>query len=725
MGQYNVLLLTLSKLPSELNRNYYRYQSHDMSGFSQLEPIPQFLMQKCAKVGQALDEILIIASLETREDKGEIIIPESDKHTGISNDYDFFVYRITEYAGENNYQIPECTCIQDNGNMNVTINETVKRIRDIKEKKQEVDFYLDIHGGQRENQLTIDAILSLLRIEGIDIKEAYSCAGYGKDKENPAEIREVGENLSSFDLVAAVNEFINYGKSEHLSAFFGKDHLPKGSVKYRMLSAADQISESILFCNPGIFREGLRNMHDSLLEWNKNESDEDALFDIFVDVINSDYDKEGLLPEEFDEDVPSDLSIIKWCIRKEFLQQGLTFIENRLPEFYRRNELLGYGSLLGDDMQQYASKKNWWVGESNCIFDGYGRDRWERGYRDELNTIIASRLVDRKNCSEFSKELLFNDKQLKRILFKLVVTDQECVEFYFNDEKSLPEDIENCQKMKPGQFFSEYLGSGDIIDPKKWNRCKIKVDADEKLKERFELLRRVYVLGNIQEISGALERVLQIAWKCFKEKQIRDIKVVFEKGKPNKAIEACFNEYDPQDSLFVIYKKIFCELSGKSEEEFIRLVSKAYKIEDKYAESLIDNENSNLSSMADYYLLKKKEVRGEGDPETISAAEVAYAFLSESEREAFKVLFEYNDPAMWSIAEAGQYSFGDRFLTRINPEDYKQLDFMLSIHRLLKNERNISNHGSSEPRTPSNLLRKIMSCYIDVLQNLQNKVRER
>ena len=172
MGQYNVLLLTLSKLPSELNRNYYRYQSHDMSGFSQLEPIPQFLMQKCAKGGQARDEILIIASLETREDKGEIMIPESDKHTGISNDYDFFVYRITEYARENNYQIPECTCIQDNGNMNVTINETVKRIRDIKEKKQEVDFYLDIHGGQRENQLTIDAILSLLRIEGIDIKSS-------------------------------------------------------------------------------------------------------------------------------------------------------------------------------------------------------------------------------------------------------------------------------------------------------------------------------------------------------------------------------------------------------------------------------------------------------------------------------------------------------------------------------------------------------------------------
>ena len=725
MGQYNVLLLTLSKLPSELNRNYYRYQSHDMSGFSQLEPIPQFLMQTFAKAGQALDEILIIASRETREKRGEIIIPESGKHTGVSNDYDFFVYRIAEYAGENNYQIPECTCIQDNGNMNVTINETVKRIRGIKEKEQEVDFYLDIHGGQRENQLTVDAIISLLRVEDIEIKEAYSCAGSGKDKEHPAEIREVRESLRSFDLVAAVNEFINYGKSEHLSAFFGKDHLPKESVKYRILSAADQISESILFCNPGIFREGLKNMHDSLLEWNKNESDEDALFDIFVDVINSDYDKEGLLPEEFDEDIPSDLSIIKWCIRKEFLQQGLTFIENRLPEFYIRNELLGYDPLICDDMQQYVSKRNWWVGESNCIFDGYGRDRWERGYRDELNTIIASRLVDRNNCSDFSKEFLFNDKQLKRILFKLVVTDQECVEFYFNDEKSLPEDTENNQKMKPGQFFTEYLGTGDIIDPKKWNRCKIKADADEKLKERFELLRSVYVLGKIQEISGALERVLQIAWRCFKEQQIRDLKVVFEKGKSNKAIKACFNGYDPKDSLFAIYKKLFCDLSGESEEEFIRRIGEVYKIEDKYAESLIENENSNLSSMADYYLSKKKEVRKLGDPETISVAEIAYAFLSESEREEFKVLFLYNDPAMWSVVESGPHSFGDRFFTRIDPEDYKLLDFMLSIHRLLKNERNTSNHGSSKPRTPSNLLRNIMSCYIEVLQDFQNKVRER
>ena len=146
-----------------------------------------------------------------------------------------------------------------------------------------------------------------------------------------------------------------------------------------------------------------------------------------------------------------------------------------------------------------------------------------------------------------------------------------------------------------------------------------------------------------------------------------------------------------------------------------------------------DHTSQILSSMAAYYLSRKRKVRNgrEGgtrgllDSETISAAEIAYVFLNESEREAFKVLFEYNDPAMWSVAESDKNSVGDRFITGIGPEDYKLLDFTLSIHRLLKNERNTSNHGASEQRTPSNILRNIMSCYIEVLQDLLNKVRER
>lgn len=323
----NVLLLNMSTYPrgNKLGRNQYQYVEkeacYDVFGCGQLEPVPKMLDKKLRMLNERLDLILIMASEETK--KEEIIEVEEEspdlesKKRWIAkagSAVDFFKEQIGKEIAPIQFKVFSC----DDDNLTTSLGDVVAFIRKIKNYNPEFKLYLDIHGGLRQAQLSIDAIINLLSMEDIHIEDAFSIAGV-RTVQCPTQITNVTKDMRIFDFVSGMNEFINYGRSKGLEDFFGRKNTVVNNIK--------SISRAIQICDIDRFLAALDRMRHNIQKVVNNEKDTDQkLLNIFIENMRQDYG--NLLAES-----RTDLDLLKWCGRKRFYQQALTVIESRIPEF--------------------------------------------------------------------------------------------------------------------------------------------------------------------------------------------------------------------------------------------------------------------------------------------------------------------------------------------------------------------------------------------------------
>ena len=92
-------------------------------------------------------------------------------------------------------------------------------------QQEQMKLWIDTQGGFRDVVMVFNAILSLLREQGIEPKGIYSIRyTHGNTKENPCPIINQTKNYDIFKFVAAMQEFMDFGKATGFKKYYGEEN---------------------------------------------------------------------------------------------------------------------------------------------------------------------------------------------------------------------------------------------------------------------------------------------------------------------------------------------------------------------------------------------------------------------------------------------------------------------------------------------------------------------
>ena len=320
-GHTNVLLLALSTFGRSLRSTNYLYDfegtAGEVEGYYQLEPIPKMLEKLLANKKEYLDKVVMLC---TKETLAAATVPAPQNKQLTVSPVEYFQRAIRKYL--NPHQKDEDCFVTINVSLDSPydgIQRVIETLRGIENPK----LYLDTHGGIRGIQRVLEATVSLLKIEHINVEAAYAVE-FGSNSQTSRIISET-ENMKIYDFVAGVNEFITCGRADTLKKYSDDSRQPSTSQEQELIKAIHNVANGIQWCCMPEFETGLKNLQYFFRENSDYATDNDqfSYLDIYKKDIELDYQelvKEHNVADE-----------INWCLKKGFFQQALTLIESKIP----------------------------------------------------------------------------------------------------------------------------------------------------------------------------------------------------------------------------------------------------------------------------------------------------------------------------------------------------------------------------------------------------------
>lgn len=349
---YNVLLLALSTFGRNVNPNKFIYVDENgkedkVIGRYQLDPVPKMLYKTLYQKEQGtLDKIIMLCTSKTLEKVAEVPIG-TEKIYDISP-IDYFKDQIRDYMRPDTDDEELFQAIEvDLTSPYHGIQSVITTLRSIKaaHEDQTLNLYLDTHGGLRGIQRIMEATVSLLKSEDIDVREAYAVEY--SDNGTKSIVSET-ENMKIYDFVSGVNEFFSCGRADTLMKY--KENLEQAheakkessskniftKEENQLITAISDVATGIQWCSIPAFDQGIKDLQKIFPETSestaKNTStessdtkniDKGSYLDIYRTNIQKDYST--LLKKDH-----TVLDEIEWCINKGFYQQALTLIESKI-----------------------------------------------------------------------------------------------------------------------------------------------------------------------------------------------------------------------------------------------------------------------------------------------------------------------------------------------------------------------------------------------------------
>lgn len=277
----------------------------------------------------------------------------------------------------------------------------MNQLRKLKDKSNDFNLYIDMHGGPRNTQMTFQTILSLLKHESIYPSSIYTII---MNKSKPNTIKDDTKYFDYIDFVSGMNEFLNFGKPISIKSLNNLNDLSLRDFTEK----ANQIADALTLCDMSAFQKSLEDMSNWL---NNREIKQDSLLELFIKNIRMDY---GVLLKE-NHDV---IDEIQWCLTKGYLQQALTLIESKMPEELFKKGIFHYDENFMVEIKKDPDKSKIKVKDAiECAKAAQHRE-WE----SDINYIFIKWI---KVLDIFDK-----DDNGKHISFELNKTHQEYLDFY-------------------------------------------------------------------------------------------------------------------------------------------------------------------------------------------------------------------------------------------------------------------------------------------------------
>lgn len=350
----NVLLLCLSPVSINGEENTYFYLDegnvYQVRGFMTNEAPAKSVIERLHRDGgKRLDKIVLISSQTTRgkiidykknkdpseQESGSI----KDKIVSLGKDleqithleyYEEVVNAFAVNIDEGYREKPisyNIVPIPDKAEPNEVARAAVKAADYVMMQGNDVDLYIDYNGGPRNVAFMILSISNLMKIREVNTKEIMSM-NFDNPGKNGIPIRRMASIFECVDLVAGINEYVNYGRVKVLKSYF-KDS--KDERIHEILSAMEEFSNYLQLCRTRDVLNYKQNLKEKLQEYldntqtNPGTDTRDVLFSYVVKDILAGY------RDLLDGDMPE---VIKWCVEKDFIQQALTFYTDRMPIYF-------------------------------------------------------------------------------------------------------------------------------------------------------------------------------------------------------------------------------------------------------------------------------------------------------------------------------------------------------------------------------------------------------
>lgn len=185
--------------------------------------------------------------------------------------------------------------------------------------------HADMTGGFRHTSMLMLSIIQLLKYRGVKIGEIL----YSDPRASV--VYSVTEIQRMFSLITGADEFVKFGSVEALNEYFGSN---KPEAVEDLMNAMGKFSEAIKICRTSEIEDELKNLSQHIKTFREHPGKDlrSELFAKIIDTIEREY---GNLIGGTTER----LTIIRWCVRKGFLQQAMTLCVEWLPEEIVKREI--------------------------------------------------------------------------------------------------------------------------------------------------------------------------------------------------------------------------------------------------------------------------------------------------------------------------------------------------------------------------------------------------
>lgn len=327
----NVLLLCLSPIRSSAQVNKYSVdidgEAVYFEGSMTNEAPAKSVIKKLSRLGERLDRIVMICS-GTVERAAPFSLDDGAEYTHTQ----LFCHFTDSYAERTDsryvdepieyVRIPIADFTND-----YQVSEAVaSAASEITGEGDRVNLYIDFNGGQRYVAFMILAIANLMKNRGVGIADIMTM-NFENRVDGVIPIQDMSPLFESFDLVSGINEYINYGRIRGLKNYFSA----AGEEICNILSELETFSNNLQLCRTGYIMENKGALLQRLSDYLKKSEKEtytDTYTRLFAFVIKDIIDgMRGLLSGTLPE-------IIRWCVKKEFIQQALTFCSEEMPHYF-------------------------------------------------------------------------------------------------------------------------------------------------------------------------------------------------------------------------------------------------------------------------------------------------------------------------------------------------------------------------------------------------------
>lgn len=282
--------------------------------------------------------------------------------------------------------------------------------------------HADMTGGFRHASMLMLSIIQLLKYRGVEIGEVL----YSDPTSKPKVVYSVQEIQRMFSLITGADEFVKFGSVEALNEYFDSN---KPDAVEDLLDAMNRFSEAIKICRTSKIEDELKNLSRHIKTFREQHSKDlrSELFAKIIDTIEREY---GSLIGGATER----LTIIRWCVRKGFLQQALTLCVEWLPEEIVKREICtpkdsGIKEIC--ELRANSDQRTW---QQHFIveYKVAKQDDSERNFCEELRDVLRNHSGDGK-CPE--------EERFKKLKYFLEEYANSCVLFslYVWNKKSIDE----------------------------------------------------------------------------------------------------------------------------------------------------------------------------------------------------------------------------------------------------------------------------------------------
>lgn len=231
---------------------------------------------------------------------------------------------------------------------------------------EEVLLHADMTGGPRNASMMMLSVMQVLRYSGIQAGQVLYSDWHEESKKGS--VAQATAIYHMFNLVSGADEFINFGSVAEIKRYFEKSSAPRdGTPLAHLLETMQSFSDAIRICRTHIIFQTVGELQQALEDFERQPEKTlpETLFSNILDVFKAEY--RSLLQKPLQR-----LDIIKWCVRKGFLQQAMTMCTEWLPD-YMVTKKICY-PVLDSVLEKCTEKKLEWTTWQQYFINSYSCD---------------------------------------------------------------------------------------------------------------------------------------------------------------------------------------------------------------------------------------------------------------------------------------------------------------------------------------------------------------